>query len=359
MAQTGLKRVNIEYLWVGLELLDDLFDQRGETLILPRGECLTDERLQRLSRFNKGEKYITTYQNTYDQVMEHGNVPMEVRRRFVEEKYGYTALKNNVEGILRLSRRSQTIQDTAQVDPAVDDVFSRLGGLDVSVIFKCIDTPRPMDEDLQRHCLNVALLNGMMGLWLELPMDQVRLLVMSGLLHDIGKTHIPEEILNAPRSLTDEEFVLIKRHPIYSHELLGARFDEQVRQAVRSHHERAGGRGYPDALDGEDISLFARITAVTDVYDAMVSRRSYKEERTPFDILGMFYADGFAGLDPDLVTVFLCHMKEQLTERRVVMSDGSAGVVKYIPPNDLGHPIIYAGGAVRQAGEHWYAVRLV
>lgn len=359
MDRTGLKKVNIEYLWAGLELLDDLFDERGETLILPRGECLTAERLRRLGRFTKGEKYITTFQSTYDRVMEHGNVPMEVRRKFVEEKYGYTALKNNVEGVLRLSKRSETIQDTAMVDPAVDNVFSRLGGLDAEIIFKCIDTPRPMDEDLQRHCLNVALLNGMMADWLELPTDQARLLVMAGILHDIGKTHIPEEILNAPRSLTDEEFALIKRHPMYSDKLLGVRFDPQVRQAVRSHHERAGGRGYPDGLDGEEISLFARITAVTDVYDAMVSKRSYKEERTPFDILDMFYADGFAGLDPDLVTVFLCHMKELLLERKVIMSDGSPGVVRYIPPNDFGHPIIQSGENVRQADEDWYAVRLV
>lgn len=359
MERAGLKKVNVEYLWAGLELLDDLFDERGDTLILPRGERLTADRLQRLSRFNRGERYITTFQNTFDRIMEHGNVPVEVRRKFVEEKYGYTTLKNNVEGVLRLSRSSDTIQDTALVDPAVDDVFSRLGGLDVNVIFKCIDTPRPIDEDLQRHCLNVALLNGMMGAWLELPPGQVRLLVMAGILHDIGKTHIPEEIINAPRSLTDEEFALIKQHPVYSYELLGRRFDPLVREAARYHHERAGGRGYPDGLDGEDIPIFARITAVTDVYDAMVSKRSYKEERTPFDILDMFYADGFAGLDSELVTVFLYHMKEQLTERGVVMSDGTLGVVRYIPPNDFGHPIIQAGETVRQADENWYAVRIV
>lgn len=358
MEQTGLRKVNIEYLWAGLELLDDLFDERGETLILSRGECLTAERLRRLARFNQGEKYITTFQNTYDRIMEHGNVPVEIRRKFVEEKYGYTALKNSVEGVLRLSQRSDTIQDTAQIDPAVDDVFSRLSHLDVDVIFKCIDTPRPMDEDLQRHCLNVALLNGMMGDWLELPLGQVRLLVMAGILHDIGKTHIPEEIINAPRSLTDEEFALIKRHPVYSYDLLGVRFDPQVRQAVRFHHERLGGRGYPDGLDGEQIPLFARITAVTDVYDAMVSKRSYKEERTPFDILDMFYADDFGGLDPELVTVFLYHMKEHLTDRSVIMSDGSPGVVKYIPPNDYGRPIIQSGDTVRQADESWYAVRM-
>lgn len=81
--------------------------------------------------------------------------------------------------------------------------------------------PRPVDEALQRHSLNVALLNGIMGQWLGLDETDVRNLILTGVLHDIGKTKIPEEILNAPRKLTQEEFEIMKRHPLYSFELLG------------------------------------------------------------------------------------------------------------------------------------------
>ncbi len=104
-------------------------------------------------------------------------------------------------------------------------------------------------------------------------------LILTGVLHDIGKTKIPEEILNAPRKLTPEEFEVMKRHPLYSFELLGDDISEDVRYAVRWHHEKLDGKGYPDGLKAESISYFARITTISDIYDAMLSARSYKKRR--------------------------------------------------------------------------------
>ena len=105
--------------------------------------------------------------------------------------------------------------------------------VDAGEIFQCITVPRPVDEALQRHSLNVALLNGIMGQWLGLDEKDIRSLILTGVLHDIGKTKIPEEILNAPRKLTPEEFEVMKRHPLYSFELLGDDISEDVRYAVR------------------------------------------------------------------------------------------------------------------------------
>lgn len=108
----------------------------------------------------------------------------------------------------------------------------------------------------------------------------------AGLLHDIGKVKIPDQILNAPRKLTPEEVATVKHHPIYSDEMLPADCDEKVRSAVRHHHEKLCG-GYPDNLGQEQISLFARITAISDIYDTMVSRRSYKSSVIAFQVLGL------------------------------------------------------------------------
>ena len=101
---------------------------------------------------------------------------------------------------------------------------------------------------------------------------------MIGLLHDVGKIGIPEAIINKPARLSDEEYVEIKTHP-----LLGARILKNISEfpqlavGARWHHERYDGRGYPDGLAGEDIPLDARIIAVADAYDAMSSRRSYRD----------------------------------------------------------------------------------
>ena len=239
------------------------------------------------------------------------------------------------------------------------EVTEKLGKMNFHDFFECINVPRKIDEDLQRHSLNIAFLNGMMGYWLKMPEEQIQLLVMAGLLHDIGKTQIPEQILYAPRKLTKEEYEVIKQHPVYSYELLGDQYDASVRDAVRHHHERLDGLGYPDQLSGDEISVFARITSICDIYDAMVSKRSYKEERLPFDILDKMKHKEYGGLDPELVAVFIKNMIRHFKNSQVIMSDGITGIVSYIPPNDIDHPVIVAGDVVRQVDDTWYCRKVL
>ena len=101
---------------------------------------------------------------------------------------------------------------------------------------------------------------------------------MMGLLHDVGKIGVPDEIINKPSKLSDEEFELIKKHPVTGNEIL-ERIQEKPKLATgaRWHHERYGGGGYPDGISGEEIPEEARIIAVADAYDAMTSKRSYRD----------------------------------------------------------------------------------
>lgn len=98
-------------------------------------------------------------------------------------------------------------------------------------------------------------------------------------LHDIGKIHTPSSILLKPGRLTDEEFEIIKKHPIDSYELLKKDSDERIALAALQHHERLDGSGYPYGLKKDDILLDARIIAIADVFDAMTSKRSYHDAR--------------------------------------------------------------------------------
>ena len=182
---------------------------------------------------------------------------------------------------------------------------------------------------------------------------------MAGLLHDIGKTQIPEEILNAPRRLTPEEFKIMKRHPVYSDKMLGNQFGEAVRDAARHHHEKLTGDGYPDGLKGDELSLFTRITAVSDIYDAMVSKRSYKEANLPFHVFDMFYEEEFKGLDRKLIMTFLKNMRRQYQNKKVIMSDGLVGKIRYIPVNDAEHPVIEQDKRIEQTSEEWYCTEIL
>jgi HD-GYP domain-containing protein (c-di-GMP phosphodiesterase class II) len=125
----------------------------------------------------------------------------------------------------------------------------------------------------------VALRAVQIGDELGLAPERLRDLSLGGLLHDVGKLSVPDEILKKPGPLTDHEFAEVKRHvdsgAALLHELGG--FSPTVYQLVRSHHERLDGSGYPDGAASDDLSLDVRILAVCDVYDALISTRVYRE----------------------------------------------------------------------------------
>lgn len=148
------------------------------------------------------------------------------------------------------------------------------------------------DEYTFLHSVAVCTLMVNFARHLDLDDGQVRELGMAGLLHDIGKAAIPDEILNKPGRLTDEEFELIRSHPLQGVSLL-ADAPEMVAAAIdvcQHHHEKMDGTGYPFGLPGEQISLAARMGAICDVYDALTSDRIYKDAWTPLEAVSAMWS---------------------------------------------------------------------
>jgi len=124
-------------------------------------------------------------------------------------------------------------------------------------------------------------------------------------LHDIGKVKIPESILYKPGRLTDEEFMILKQHPLIGEAILKPLPSmEHVLPVVRHHHEKWDGTGYPDNLAGEEIPLSARIVGITDAYDAMVSDRPYRKGMPEEAALAELDACAGTHFDPTLVQAF-------------------------------------------------------
>jgi HD-GYP domain-containing protein (c-di-GMP phosphodiesterase class II) len=134
------------------------------------------------------------------------------------------------------------------------------------------------DEYTERHTRRVALLAVQVGEQLGLSASRLRTLAIGGLVHDIGKLSVPDEILKKPGALDDDEYHVVQRHPEWGNKLLNelGGFSQAVRQLVRDHHERLDGAGYPRGLKAEEIDLDTRILAVCDVYDALISKRVYR-----------------------------------------------------------------------------------
>ena len=140
-----------------------------------------------------------------------------------------------------------------------------------------------VDEYTYLHSVAVCVLMVALARQLGMEGETLKQAGIAGLLHDVGKMSIPNEVLNKPGHLTDEEFKVVKSHPQKGWEILKASYDvsEQVLDVCLHHHERVDGKGYPHQLAGADISLFARMGAVCDVYDAITSNRCYKKGWDP------------------------------------------------------------------------------
>jgi putative nucleotidyltransferase with HDIG domain len=138
------------------------------------------------------------------------------------------------------------------------------------------------DEYTYLHSVAVCALMVALARQLQFPADVVRLAGFAGLMHDVGKVAIPEEVLNKPGTLTDDEFRIIKQHPEAGARLLSdvANMPPEVIDVSLHHHERVDGLGYPGALKGAEISMLAKMGAVCDVYDAVTSDRPYKRSWT-------------------------------------------------------------------------------
>lgn len=135
------------------------------------------------------------------------------------------------------------------------------------------------DEYTFRHSVDVAALSIMLGKTLGLSNDQLHELGVSGLLHDVGKAKIPAEVLNKPDKLTDDEFALMKQHTLFGFQILKEKqnFSNGIMMGVLQHHEKLNGRGYPLQTNEASIHLYAKIISVADIFDALNTKRPYKD----------------------------------------------------------------------------------
>ncbi|HEY8731416.1 MAG TPA: HD-GYP domain-containing protein [Candidatus Limnocylindria bacterium] len=151
---------------------------------------------------------------------------------------------------------------------------------------------------------------------LGLPPATIEEFGYSSVLHDVGKIQTPDDILGAPHELSVDQYDVMKQHCIDGEAMLGdAKFFATGRLVAREHHERWDGTGYPDGKAGEDISIAARIVAVADVYDALTSKRPYKEAWSPERGLSAIEAESGKHFDPRVVAAFVSLYREGAIER--------------------------------------------
>ncbi|MBN2898330.1 MAG: HD-GYP domain-containing protein [Clostridia bacterium] len=195
------------------------------------------------------------------------------------------------------------------------------------------------------HSVNVAILAMIIGKWLNLKTHIQEDLAIAGFLHDIGKTNIPLDILDKPGELTVSEFEKIKEHPIHGYRILqiSTGVTNEIMEAVKHHHERIDGSGYPDGLRDREISLYAKILAVADVFDAITANKSYRSKISVYAAARVLKTESFNKLEPKVTEVFLKNISRFYVGNKVKLNTGEIGEVILLNKTDVTRPLIKIG----------------
>jgi putative two-component system response regulator len=183
--------------------------------------------------------------------------------------------------------------------------------LSLQMVHALANTIDAKDSYTNGHSTRVAKYSVMIAERLGYSGEKLERLRYAALLHDIGKIGIPKEIINKTSKLTDEEYEVIKTHPVIGSNILKEITEiPDISIGARWHHERYDGRGYPDHLAGDEIPKLARIIGVADAYDAMTSKRSYRDVLAQNIVYGEVEKGKGTQFDPDIADIMLELIKE-------------------------------------------------
>ena len=221
--------------------------------------------------------------------------------------------------------------DVPRVKKAVDGVIDHLTA--EQHILLQLTRLNNADSYSVSHCVNVAIYSLFLGLKMGLSEQELRNLGLGAILHDIGKLGVPEEILKKPQSLTDEEYSIIKNHPLEGYNALKKNdLSADARMVVRDHHERCDGSGYPFGKEEKDIHKLARIVSIADIYDAVTADRVYRPKMLPHEGLEILLANCAGNkLDQKMVKVFMREICVYPVGSVVRLSTGEIGRVIDFP----------------------------
>lgn len=362
-----MQRVRTSNLIPGMISAEDVYSYNNQ-LILPKGSVLNDKLITRLefysilavqvedeifeqSSSSKSDNAINsldgvekeevidfssvsaTHQNsTYSEKIKATTQFKEFQKSFISNS---EALQGNLNAIVK----NNAPIDTNHMLKSVTDMISE-GSTSIS-IFDMLHNMRTYDDLTYVHSMSVSLICNIFGKWLDLNDEDIKVLTIAGLLHDIGKLLIPDSILKKPSKLTDSEYNIIKTHTLQGYNILkNKNIDNRIKNAALLHHERFDGSGYPLGYSGDKLDLFTKIVSIADVYDAMTAARVYRGPLCPFKVIAIFEAEGLQKYDSKLILTFLGHITDTYLNNRVKLNDGTQGDVVMINRDTLSRPMI-------------------
>ncbi len=316
-----LKRFAISDVKPGMEIGADVFKTDGK-ILLTAGTVLTTSLINRLVSW--GINSIEISEQTDGEIF-------TITPPVIDEKFYGTyceavdIIKSTFDAV-RFFKKIPFENMQKLTDRCLESLIHIPGAI------KYLNLERCRDEYTFHHSVNVAIISGILGKWMGCDGEELQQLLLAGLLHDIGKTQIPQEILNHPGELTPKQMEVIKLHTVHGYQMLSEipNLPKSICYGALQHHERYDGSGYPSRVKEDKIHPFAKIIAIADIYDAMTSDRVYRGKATPFTVAETLKRDMFDKLDPSVCNLFLENLSNCLLGDVVELQDGREAQIVHL-----------------------------
>jgi putative nucleotidyltransferase with HDIG domain len=241
-------------------------------------------------------------------------------------KFLFEEARDHVEEIIDRIKKEQQIdidQARALIKSCVNSILANANAL------LWMTKIKEKDHYTAEHCMRVAILAIAFGRFIGLEPAELELLGLCGMLHDVGKLKVPDDILNKPGRLSRIEFAIMKQHTTLGREILAEyeNLEPMVRDTAHFHHERIDGKGYPEGIDGGYLHKYIRMVTIVDAYDAITSARVYKSGSPALDALQILFAERDKHFDKDLVEGFIQMIGIYPPGSLVEMTNGEVGIV--------------------------------
>lgn len=341
-----MKCYAVEDLHPGMRTAKPVYTNRGQ-LIIEEGTTLTTALISRLFFYGIESANVEELQMVKEEAEEETvfvprtSYSQQVKRRpeFMRFQIDYTkhlgAVKDSFESIYNSDGDIDTDELLEGTSELLSKASTTLGLLDM------LHNMRQIDDSIYAHSMNVALISRTIGEWLHFSEKDLELVTLCGMLHDIGKTALPAELINKPERYTDEEYAKVQQHTLFGYKILkDLPLDIHIKRTALMHHERGDGSGYPQGLKEGEIDQFAQIVAIADVYDAMTAARPYRAPLCPFQVIEAFEKEGLQKYHPQYILTFLKRIANSYQHNRVLLSNGQSGTIVMINPKHLTQPML-------------------
>lgn len=328
--------VNVSDELIGCSLGEDVYSVGGN-MIVTADTLITEYIIKKLIEFRVDKIFIfKNYPVRGDEYLNNNTIS--------KDQIKYIENVNKVKTMIQDLASGKTL-DFGKAEDVSEHIYSKIN--DCSSLMDCVNSVKIADEYTYSHLVNVSVYAMLIGKWMGFNEKQLKDVVIAGLLHDVGKSQIPLEILNKKGALTNSEFDIMKRHTIYGYEII-KNYNEinmDVKRAVIMHHEKEDGSGYPFGIKGNQKNLYSKIITVADIFDAITSERVYRGRQTPFIAFKEIENIGFDVVDPKVMMVLFTNMPSYYIGSKVKMENGEIGEIVYVPTQCAYAPVINVNGS--------------